>query len=145
VNIDEGAKTAAYSTILNLSLTAAKGIIALYSGSAAVLSEVVHSLTDIFGSLSVWTGITLSEKKSSQFPWGLYKAENIAAVVSALFIFLMAYEIAKGIFVERARTLSNVNVSVAALLLVTVPVYLFARYEKKKAPGSSPVATRLPH
>jgi cation diffusion facilitator family transporter len=133
MNLDEGGKTAAYSIVLNLSLTAAKGIIALYSGSTAVLSEAVHSLTDVFGALSVWTGITLSKKKSARFPWGLYKAENIAAAVSALFIFIMAYEIAKGIFVEKARNLSNVDLSIAALLLIAIPVYLFARYEKKKA------------
>lgn len=133
MNIDEGGKTAAYSTVLNLSLTAAKGIIALYSGSTAVLSETVHSLTDVFGSLSVWGGIALSKKKSPRFPWGLYKAENIAAAVSALFIFIVAYEIAKGIFVDRTQHLSNINFSVAALFLVAIPVYLFARYEKKKA------------
>jgi cation diffusion facilitator family transporter len=133
MNGDEGKKTAAYSTALNLSLTAAKGIVAIYSGSAAVLSEAIHSLTDVFGSISVLTGITLSKKKSPRFPWGLYKAENIAAVVSALFIFLMAYEIAKGIFVEETRVLMNVNVSVAVLILMTIPVYLFAKYEKKKA------------
>jgi divalent metal cation (Fe/Co/Zn/Cd) transporter len=53
MNLDEGGKTAAYSIVLNLSLTVAKGIIALYSGSTAVLSEAVHSLTDVFGALSV--------------------------------------------------------------------------------------------
>jgi cation diffusion facilitator family transporter len=132
MDIDDGKRTAAYSAALNLSLTAAKGIVALYSGSTAVLSEVVHSLTDVFGSLSVWAGITLSKKKSSRFPWGLYKAENIAAVISALFIFLMAYEISKGIFVERQRVLKNVDLSVAALVLMSIPVYLFARHEKKK-------------
>jgi cation diffusion facilitator family transporter len=133
MNIDDGKRTAAYSTALNLSLTVSKGIVALYSGSTAVFSEVVHSLTDVFGSLSVWAGIALSKKKSSRFPWGLYKAENIAAVISALFIFLMAYEIAKGIIVERARVLRNVNISVAALVLMSIPIYLFARHEKKKA------------
>lgn len=133
MDIDEGRRTAAYSIVLNLLLTTAKGVVALYSGSAAVLSEAVHSLTDVFGALSVWAGITLSKKKSPRFPWGLYKAENIAAAVSAVFIFVMAYEIAGGIFAERPRTLSNVNISVAALLLVAIPVYLFARYEKKRA------------
>jgi cation diffusion facilitator family transporter len=133
MNIDDGQKTAAYSVILNLSLTTAKGVIALYSGSTAVLSEAVHSLTDVFGSLSVWGGITLSKKKSPKFPWGLYKAENIAAAVSAMFIFIMAYEIAKGIFAERARHLNNITFSLAALLLIALPVCLFARYEKKKA------------
>jgi cation diffusion facilitator family transporter len=133
MNIDDGKRTAAYSTALNLSLTAAKGILALYSGSTAVLSEAVHSLTDVFGALSVWAGITLSKKKSPGFPWGLYKAENIASGVSAIFIFLMAYEIAKGIFVEKARDLRHIDLSIGALILMAVPVYLFARYEKKKA------------
>jgi cation diffusion facilitator family transporter len=114
-------------------LTAAKGILALYSGSTAVLSEAVHSLTDVFGALSVWAGITLSKKKSPGFPWGLYKAENVAAGVSALFIFLMAYEIAKGIFIEKARNLRHIDLSIVAIILMAVPVYLFARYEKKKA------------
>jgi len=112
---------------------AAKGILALYSGSTAVFSEAVHSLTDVFGALSVWAGITLSKKKSPGFPWGLYKAENIAAGVSAIFIFLMAYEIAKGIFVEKAQSLKNIDVSIVALILMAAPVYLFARHEKKKA------------
>jgi cation diffusion facilitator family transporter len=133
MDMDDGKKTAAYSIALNLSLTAAKGVVALYSGSAAVLSEVVHSLTDVFGSISVWTGITLSRKKSSRFPWGLYKAENIAAAISALFIFLLAYEIVKGIFAERAPVLRNTDFSIAALVAMAIPVYLFAKYEKKKA------------
>lgn len=133
MNIDKGKRTAAYSTALNLGLTIAKGLLALYSGSTAVFSEAVHSLTDVFGALSVLTGITLSKKKSPKFPWGLYKAENIAAGVSALFIFLVAYEIAKGILVEKTQDLRNIDVSVAALMLMAVPVYLFSRYEKKKA------------
>lgn len=133
MNMDEGKRTAAYSTALNLALTVAKGVIALYSGSTAVFSEAVHSLTDVFGALSVWTGIILSKKKSPRFPWGLYKAENIAAGASALFIFLVAYEIAKGIFVEKAQSLKNIDVSIVALLLMAAPVYIFARHEKKKA------------
>ncbi len=133
MNGDDGKRTAACSTALNLSLTAAKGILAVYSGSAAILSEAIHSLADVLGSVSVWAGIALSKKKSPRFPWGLYKAENIAAVVSALCIFIMAYELARRILIGNTREIANVNLSVAALVMMSIPIYLFAKYERKKA------------
>lgn len=112
---------------------AAKAAIAFNSGSAAVLSEAVHSLTDVIASLSVWIGIKLSRVKSPSFPWGLYKAENIAAVITAFFIFLMAYEIAREVILGGHRALSNVGLAITALFLMAMPVGLFTRYEKKKA------------
>jgi cation diffusion facilitator family transporter len=133
MNIDGGKKTAAYSTLLNLTLTVVKALIAFFSGSAAVLGEAIHSLTDVLGSVSVLVGINLSGKKSPQFPWGLYKAENIAAVISSLLIFLMAYEVARNTFTGEAKELANINLSIVALVLMALPVYLFARHERKKA------------
>ncbi|MCC6503596.1 MAG: cation diffusion facilitator family transporter [Deltaproteobacteria bacterium] len=130
---DDAGKVAAYSTLINVALLAAKAIIAFYSGSAAVLSEAVHSLTDVIASLSVWIGIKISRRKSPSFPWGLYKAENIAAVITAFFIFLMAYEIAKEAVLGELKEVSNLNLSIAALFLMAVPVYIFTWYEKKRA------------
>ncbi len=133
MNIDDGMKTAAYSTLLNLTLTVAKALIALFSGSTAVLGEAIHSLTDVLGGVSVLIGIKLSRKKSPEFPWGLYKAENIAAVISSLLIFLIAYEVAKNTFFGEAKELANVNLSMLVLILMALPVYHFARYERRKA------------
>lgn len=133
MNIDDGMKTAAYSTLLNLTLTVAKALIALFSGSTAVLGEAIHSLTDVLGGVSVLIGIKLSREKSPEFPWGLYKAENIAAVISSLLIFLIAYEVAKNTFFGEAKELANVNLSMLVLILMALPVYLFARYERRKA------------
>lgn len=130
---NDGERVAAYSTLINMALTAAKALIAFYSGSAAVLSDAVHSLTDVLATVFVWAGIRLSRVKSPSFPWGLYKAENIAAVITALFIFLMAYEIAKAALLGERRALSNIDLSITALLLMAVPVYLFTMYERKKA------------
>jgi divalent metal cation (Fe/Co/Zn/Cd) transporter len=44
---------------------------------------------------AVWFGLTLSRRKSQDFPYGLYKIENVAAIIVGLFIVLTAYEIAK--------------------------------------------------
>ncbi len=131
--MDNGNRVALYSVAINIALTIVKGWLALISGSAAVLSEALHSLTDVIGSLFVWIGIKISRVKSPKFPWGLYKVENIAAVISALFIFLIAYEVAKDAFTAEAGEIVNIGRSIITLGLLMVPVLLFARYERKKA------------
>lgn len=131
--IEDGRKIAACSTILNLFLTLTKGGIAILSGSAAVLAETIHSLADVIGSLTVWTGIIISRKNSPAFPWGLYKVENIAAIISAFLILLMAYEVGKNTLLSGTKEITNINISLVALSLMIIPILLFVRYEKKKA------------
>lgn len=128
-----GEKVALYSIMLNICLALTKGGLAVFSGSSAILAETIHSLTDVVGSLAVWTGIVISRKKSPAFPWGLYKVENLAAIVSAFFILLMAYEVGKSTLLSEAKVITNINISLVVLSFMIVPVYLFARYEKKKA------------
>jgi cation diffusion facilitator family transporter len=97
------------------------------------LAEAAHSLTDVVGSLLVIGGISLAEKKSGRFPWGLYKVENLAAVLSSLLIFLSAYEIAAMIYRPSPAGLKNLDSTLLALILMALPVLLFSRYEAKKA------------
>lgn len=118
---------------LNVALTGAVFSLYLLTGSAALLAQSVHSLTDVIGSVLVLAGIYLSEKRSERFPWGLYKVENLAAGVVAGLIFLSAYEIAVMIYRPHLTEMRNLDVSLAAVLLLTLPVLLFARYERKKA------------
>jgi len=131
--MEAGKKLAVYSTLLNVVFVGAKGGLAVFTGSTALLAETIHSLTDVIGSLTVLVGITLSRKKSPSFPWGLYKVENVAAIVSAFFIFLLAYEIGKNTLFTGAKEIKNVNISMLSLAVMTIPIFLFARYEKKKA------------
>ncbi|MDI6917994.1 MAG: cation diffusion facilitator family transporter, partial [Thermoplasmatales archaeon] len=130
---EDGRKVAACSTLLNLFLTLAKGGLAIFSGSAAVLAETIHSLTDVIGSLAVLTGIIISRKKSPDFPWGLYKVENIVAIITAFFILFMAYEVGKNTLLSGTKEITNINISLVALFLMIIPIFLFVRYEKKKA------------
>ena len=69
VPLDSGRRVAAYSAFFNISLTVIKAVLALISGSAALLSEAIHSLTDVLGNVTVFIGITISRKKSPHFPW----------------------------------------------------------------------------
>jgi cation diffusion facilitator family transporter len=128
-----GKRLAVLSLSLNLFLAAAKYLLYLYAGSTAVLAEAVHSLTDVVGSLLVIGGIYLSEKKSRRFPWGLYKVENLAAVLSAALIFLSAYEIAAMIYHPSPAGLKNLDSALIALLVMALPIVLFSQYEAKRA------------
>jgi cation diffusion facilitator family transporter len=129
----DAGKPAVLSLVLNVFLTASKFSLYLYTGSAAVLAEAVHSLTDIIGSLLVIGGIYISGKKSEQFPWGLYKVENIAAAVSGGLIFLSAYEVAKMIYSPSREGIRNLDITIVALMLMAFPIILFSKYEIKKA------------
>jgi len=126
-------KIAGYSTILNAALVTAKGVLAFFTGSTALLAETIHSITDLIGSIFVLGGIALSRKRSPSFPWGLYKVENIAAIVSAFFIFFMAYEIGKDVFLSGTKQIRHINFTIIIMLFMTIPIFIFAQYEKRKA------------
>ena len=129
----EGKKLAAASTALNIFLTATKFSLYLFTGSSALLAESVHSATDAIGSLLVVGGLYLSDKKTQQFPWGLYKVENVAAILSAGMIFISAYEIATVIYRPSPHGIRNLDLALIVLFLMALPVILFSRHEAKKA------------
>ncbi len=129
----EGKRPALFSLGLNLFFAALKFILYRSTGSSAILAETVHSLTDVMGSLLVVGGIYFSGMKSERFPWGLYKIENIAAVLSAGLIFISAYEIAQMIYSPPPEGLRNLGITFIFLFIMVVPVVLFARYEGKLA------------
>jgi len=66
-----------YSTLLNIFVAGAKGVLAWLSGSAALLADTIHGFSDTFASLLVLVGIRLSKRKFEAFPWGLYKGKGI--------------------------------------------------------------------
>ncbi len=77
--------------------------IATASGSLAVEAEMVHNLVDLLTAVAVLIGLKLSTRKSKDFPYGLYKLENVVAVVLAVMIFFTAYEIARDALLEPTR------------------------------------------
>jgi cation diffusion facilitator family transporter len=118
---------------LNIALTAVLFTLYRFTGSSALLAESVHFLTDVIASLLILAGIYLSGKKSVKFPWGLYKVENIAAMLLSILIFLSSYEIARAIFKPSPEGIRNIDMTLAALLITAMPIMLFSKYETKEA------------
>jgi len=65
----------------------------LLTGSLSLIGDAIHSLSDATASLIAFLSIKFSEIKNERFPYGLYKLENIGAIVIAFFLLLTAWEI----------------------------------------------------
>lgn len=130
----KGERVAKNSSIVVALIGLIKGIIGIISGSIALIAQAIDSLTDVFSSLAVYTGLKLAQKEPTEkFPYGYYRAETFASLIVAIFI------IASGILIIRESILrflqpSSISypffaMSAAAL---SIPVlYLLVRYNKK--------------
>lgn len=130
---EDPSRVALYSTILNIFIAGIKGLLAYLSGSSALLADAIHGLSDTFASLLVLVGIWFSQRKSKDFPWGLYKVENFVALVSALLIFFGGYEIARHAFETEAWKVKHFFPSFLVLSGMIGVILLFSRYEGRKA------------
>ena len=121
-------KVAGAAFILNLFLAIMKTLLAFYSGSLSVTASAIDSGTDAVASLAVYGGVKLSTKKTKSFPMGLYKLENVASVVIALFIFIAGYEIICKILSPMERV-PHIHVSYILLLFAgTAATFIFGQY-----------------
>jgi len=121
-------KIALYSFLLNLLLAGLKAGLAMFSGSLAITTGAIDSISDSIASLAVCGGLKLSVRKTRKFPLGLYKIENLISVIIALFIFFAGYEIAGRVIVASSES-PEINLAVIILLLAAaVLTFLFGRY-----------------
>jgi len=121
-------RVAGYAFLLNFVLVIMKALLAIFSGSLAITASAIDSGTDAVASLVIYGGVRLSAKKTRSFPMGLYKLENLASVVIAIFIFIAGYEIIRNVF-SPATDVPAISLPYILLLLVgTVATFLFGRY-----------------
>ncbi len=133
LNFAEKKKISLYSIGVNLVLSIIKISGGLFSGSAALTADGVHSLSDLAASASVYIGIIISNKKSELFPHGLYKVENLVALISAFAIFFAGYEIAKDVLFGESTPISSLATALIVIGLTVLITYLYSRWEKQKA------------
>ncbi len=125
-------KAAKLSTIILLALGTLKGIVAIVSGSVALLAGTIDSFSDVFSSIAVWAGLRIAKKKPTErFPYGYFKAETFALLTVALIIVASSVLI----MLESYQKFFEVNVisfsdlALAAAALSAVIYFLLARYK----------------
>jgi cation diffusion facilitator family transporter len=122
-----------YSIGVNIFLTLLNLAISLASGSLAVAAEMVHNLVDLMAAVAVLVGLKLSQRKSHDFPYGLYKMENVVSAGIALLIFITGYEIAhQALFAEEMPITVSVWTVGGVILSMLIPT-AFSWYEMQVA------------
>ncbi|HXZ30242.1 MAG TPA: cation diffusion facilitator family transporter [Dehalococcoidia bacterium] len=122
-------KVGIYSLAVNLILVAAKLSLSFLTGSLALRADAFHSLVDVFASIALIIGLRISARKSPNFPYGLYKVENLVSAIISLLLFLTAYEIVA----EAVKGSTSVEsfgywILVIVVILILIPLF-FSRYE----------------
>lgn len=120
-----------YSIGINLVLVAVHASIAAASGSLAVAAELVHNLTDLLAAIAVLLGLKLSGRRSRNFPYGLYKLENLVAAILAILIFFTAYEIARDALLMPSRPLVVSPWMLFGVVITTAIPLVFSRFEMR--------------
>ena len=80
-------KVAIISILANVILAGGKIAVGVFSGSAAVLAEGVHSFMDVFSSAVGYIGIKISAKPEDQkHPYGHYKFEVLGGTIITIIL-----------------------------------------------------------
>ena len=75
------------SIIINLLLSAAKLTAGILGGSNAMVSDAVHSASDVFSTIVVMIGVKISHRESDKnHPYGHERLESVAALILAVIL-----------------------------------------------------------
>jgi cation diffusion facilitator family transporter len=132
--MDAGERLALSSLGINLLVTGLKYFLGVFSGSLALLADAVHSSADVVSSASIWAGIRLSRRKTKRFPYGLYKVENLVALMTSGIILLAGYEIVRGVLAAGGQIqVKRLPYAIAGVTFLILILLGFSRYELKIA------------
>ena len=129
--MDKSEKMAIYSMAVNGGVFILKSVAAVLSGSLAVKAEVLHTFTDVLASATVLIGLKIAKRKSKQFPYGLYKVENVFSVLMSLLICYSGYEIFQETWYSTDRAIAYIGAAAVGMGLSAWLLYGFSRYEKR--------------
>ncbi|MGX8706535.1 MAG: cation diffusion facilitator family transporter, partial [bacterium] len=84
------------SIIINLLLASFKFVAGVLGRSGAMISDAVHSSSDVVGSLIVIVGVRVSEKQSdADHPYGHERMESVASLILSVILALAGLTIGK--------------------------------------------------
>lgn len=113
------------SITVNLLLAAFKFIAGVVGRSSAMISDAVHSSSDVCGSVIVIIGVRLSEKKSDiNHPYGHERLESVAEIILSMILmfagFLIGYNAVRSIVSGSYRTSAAPGILALAAAIVSI-------------------------
>lgn len=149
------ANRVAFVTIFENALLALGKLIAgLIGHSSAMISDAVHSASDVFSTIVVLIGVKLSSKESDkEHPYGHERLECVAAIVLAVVLLLtglgIGYDAIMNILGGNYKELTapTVLALVAAIISIVAKeaMYWYTRYYAKRIDSSALMADAWHH
>lgn len=124
-------RTIFVTIVINLLLIGFKFWLAGASGSLSLRASAVHSITDAAVSVFVLLGLFFSrwERVRNQTRQGVSVVENWIALVVALAIFYVGFDIVREVLLGRTPELRNLVPITFASMVTVVAAYFIARYK----------------
>jgi len=105
--------------LANFAVLVAKATVGLSTGSAAILSDAVHSLADLFNNVMAWVAMRLAAAPPDRdHPYGHRKYEPLAVFALATLLSVMAIEVAMHGFQSGDREIVDAPWGLALMLAV---------------------------
>ena len=146
-------KVSIVSVIWNLLLSAGKLFAGIFANSGAMISDAVHSASDVFSTIIVMIGVKISGKDSdNDHPYGHERLECVAAIILATVLAATGIGIGYGAVVKIMAGDYNVEMPgilalVAAVVSIVVKELMFwyTRYYAKQIDSSALMADAWHH
>lgn len=154
-NIQKVVNKVSFITItVNILLSVIKLLAGIIGHSNAMISDAIHSASDVFSTFVVLIGIKLSTKKADrEHPYGHERLECVAALLLAFVLFItglgIGYDALKNIIqgnYSHLQVPSILALGVAVLSILTKEgMYWYTRYHAKKMDSSALMADAWHH
>lgn len=120
--LDIAMRVSVVSIIANLVLSVFKFIAGIFGKSAAMVSDAVHSASDVFSTVIVIIGVKISRKESDEdHPYGHDRLESVAAVILSVVLALTGVGIGwSGIQKIVSGSLEEISIPTALPLIAAI-------------------------
>lgn len=150
----EAMKVSTVSIVVNVLLSLFKLLAGVIAHSGAMISDAIHSASDVFSTIIVMVGIHLAGRKSDkEHPYGHERMECVAAIVLATVLAVTGLGIGWSAIQSIAKESTGVVVVPGVLALVAAVVsiltkegmYWYTRFQAKKIDSSALMADAWHH
>lgn len=136
-NKDLAIKTSIISIVLNIVLLILKFIAGIVSHSSAMISDAVHSASDVLSTVVVIVGVNIASKKpDKEHPYGHERFESISAMFLAVLLattgLIIGYNGIKNIFTNSYTQITGNLAIISALISIAVKEWQY-QYTKRVA------------
>lgn len=151
---NQAIKASLVSIVGNIILALIKFIAGIIGHSAAMISDAVHSSSDVFSTIVVIWGVKLSAKEAdADHPYGHERLECVASIILSTLLFITGLEIGYFAFNKIIKndvsqwTIPGMLALLAAILSIVVKeaMYWYTRYYAKKLDSGALMADAWHH